>query len=166
MQSTKQFKIFTVSEMSIGDTNVGHWYLKIKLHFDIFMCQFPVVKNCNWTAACICAVNTMLRHTKMYNYFVIMYNNGNFEGLPIHFGRLWKLTPLSTIFQLYRGGQFYWWRKSEYPEKTTGLSQVTDKLYHVMSSRVHLAMNGIRTHNVSGDRHRICKGIRNINIIF
>jgi len=25
---------------------------------------------------------------------------------------------------VYRGGQFYWWRKSEYPEKTTGLPQV------------------------------------------
>jgi len=32
--------------------------------------------------------------------------------------------PLSTIFQPYRGSQFYRWKKSEHQEKTTDLSQV------------------------------------------
>ena len=64
--------------------------------------------------------------------------NINFMGLG-----LWRLTPPSTLFHLYHDSQFYWWRKPEFLEKTTDLSQVIDKLY--------IMLNGVRTHNFSGD---------------
>jgi len=93
-----------------------------------------------------------------------------------------------VVFQLYLGSQFYWWRKPEYLAaashwqtlshnvvSSTHLSQVTDKLYHIMLYRAHLRksvashwqtlshnvvlstshLSRVRTHNVNGDRHRL-----------
>ena len=38
---------------------------------------------------------------------------------------LWCLTPLSTIFQLYCGGNQSTWRNTDLP-------QITDTFYHIM----------------------------------
>jgi len=82
-----------------------------------------------FTCVCICQIFSI---GKLRMRYVSLFN-----GLG-----LWCLTPPSTIFQLYRGGQFYWWRKQKFPEKTTDLSQVSDKHYHILLYLVNLAWTG------------------------
>jgi hypothetical protein len=59
------------------------------------------------------------------------------------------LAPLSTIFQLYRDGQFYW--------ETGGPGEnhrpVASHRQNLSHNGVHLALVEIRTYNISGNRH-------------
>jgi len=66
----------------------------------------------------------------------------NFFCFKSTFGWVWFMV-FNTIFQLYHGGQFYWWMKPEYTEKTPDLPQVTDEVHHIiMLYRIHLAWAG------------------------
>jgi len=61
--------------------------------------------------------------------YIISLNNLNvilFEDIRKDHLTIKGKTPLSTIFQLYNGAQFYLGRKWEYPEKTTDLSEVVN----------------------------------------
>ena len=84
---------------------------------------------------------------KFFHYFHLSDSSFTCPGLRAS-GLVWRL--LSTIFQLYCGGQLYWWRKPEYPEKTNDLSQVTDKLYHIMLYTIEYISpwTGFQTHKV------------------
>jgi len=125
----------------------------IELSFPI---KFDVLFSLNWLCRVSSSMSTDFPHILDYGPNP---NHTTLEAstlaitLPVWLYYLmfawWCLTPLSTIFQLYRGSQFYWWSKPEDPEKTIDLSQVADILHNVE----HLVLIEIRTHNISGDRH-------------
>ena len=94
---------------------------------------------CGWKNSCLEYGNIFVVAVTVAEIW--KYQKSYINGLRFGYGLgLWWLTPLSTIFQLYRDGQLYWWRKRVYPEKTSDMSQVTawqTLSYNVVSSTPH-----------------------------
>jgi len=83
--------------------------------------------------------------TDLSHYFMCTLRIYEAEMLFDWLVSLWCLTPLSTI--CIGGGKRSTRRKPQTCRKPL-------TVYHKMVYRVHLAINGIRTHSFSGDRHR------------
>ena len=89
----------------------------------MYVCNFIYRDN-----GCCKHVVALLLTLASYNKSNEVLSKVSYVCFWIGFIGLWYLMPLSSIFQLYRGCQLYWWRKPEYPDKTTDLSQITDDL--------------------------------------
>ena len=93
-----------------------------------------------------------LKRTKAH-YFVLPTKRWPCKVVYYKVVRVMVLTPLSTVFQLYLGGQFYWWRKSWVPgENHWPVASHWQTLSHNVVSKI-LRLSGIWTHNISGERH-------------
>ena len=116
----------------------------------------------SWNLPLYTKGKSQYKDRQLYMYMIscstfILLWNVIIEWISLHtlfwFG-LWFLTPLSTIFQLYCGGQFCCqWKKTGVSGENhwPAASHWQTLSHNVISSTPPLS--GIQTHNVSGDRH-------------
>ena len=119
--------------------NINRFQPDLRVRVMVFIATFNNISVKSWMSV------LLLQETGIRTHFV----SGDMIGLGIC-----CLSPPSTIFQLYRGGQFYWWRKPEDPEKTTDLPRIRQTLLHnVVSNTPRHEWD--YTNNASGYRHQL-----------
>ena len=141
-----QFTVYSPESQACGNMDILNVSLMktFRRHLHYYLSYKYMVLTYPWVN-----INETLRKDLL---ILIYWSSGL---ISVYLQRLWlrSLTPLSTIFQLLRGGQLYLSKQSEYQEKTMDLPQVTNKLYHIILYRAYLAMRVIGTRIFSGDRH-------------
>ena len=103
-----------------------------------FSFQFSFVQNKKMSVFLKVEVNPSKTKVKLKCLVtaVLLYFLSNNQILVLILGvglSLWYLPPLSTLFQLYRGGEIYWWRKLEKTTVTCRKS-LTNLSHYVVSS--------------------------------
>jgi len=82
-------------------------------------------------------------HKSLTNFYHIMLSTRSTRRKRLTCHKSLTNRSLSTIFQLYRGGQFYWWRTGVPGENHRTVSSHWQTLYHMMLYRVHPSWTGL-----------------------